>query len=80
MFGVAGRYLGFLKPYLQLVNRAVELFTWASEVGNQEGPGFVLSRRGAKLRRLHGDEVEDTLLLGAGTKKGHSDKDDGSAE
>lgn len=35
------------------------------QVGDQEGPGFVLSRRGAKLRRLHGDEVEDTLLLGA---------------
>ena len=37
----------------------------AVQVGDQEGPGFVLSRRGAKLRRLHGDEVEDTLLLGA---------------
>ena len=36
------------------------------QVGWNEGPGFVLSRRGAKLQRLVKDQVEETILLGTG--------------
>lgn len=34
-------------------------------VGWNEGPGFVVSRRGAKLQRLVKDQLEETILLGA---------------
>eukprot|EP00435_Cladocopium_sp_Y103_P030208 s3960_g7.t1 len=34
-------------------------------VGWNEGPGFIVDRRGAKLQRLVKDQVEETLLLGA---------------
>lgn len=35
-----------------------------AEVGGEEGPGLVLSRHGAKVRRVRGEHVEETLLLG----------------
>ena len=34
------------------------------QVGWNEGPGFVVSRRGAKLQRLVKDQLEETILLG----------------
>eukprot|EP00439_Symbiodinium_sp_Y106_P050356 s6280_g6.t1 len=34
-------------------------------VSGQSGPGIVLERYGAKLRRLHGDREEEAILIGA---------------
>ena len=34
------------------------------KVSGQSGPGIVLERYGAKLRRLHGDREEEAILIG----------------
>ncbi|CAK9096373.1 Acetylornithine aminotransferase (ACOAT) [Durusdinium trenchii] len=46
-------------------SKAMKRLAARSTVASDEGPGIVVERRGAKLRRVYRGEIEETFLLGA---------------